>query len=218
VSGEPRRNPGSGSLNAFGGPRRLIASLLVLALGGLVLWQAGIFGTDESNEGGFELQPALLIPGPEAGETGVGLRAGDLAPNFEFSAFDGRRLKLSDFRGRPVFLNFWATWCGPCRAELPAMATSLQNHEASGLAIVAMNNGEDFVPAERFLRDLEVQLTAFGYDPESSVARRYELIGMPTSYFIDADGVITRVVAGALNERQMESAVQEVIQGYTSAR
>jgi thiol-disulfide isomerase/thioredoxin len=206
------------SLHVFGGPTRLIASLLVLALGGLVLWQAGILGTDESGEGGLQLEPALLTPGPEGGEARVGLRAGDLAPNFEFSAFDGRRLKLSDFRGRPVFLNFWATWCGPCKAELPAMETRLQNHEASGLAIVAMNNGEDFVPAERFLRDLEVQLTAFGYDPESAVARRYELLGMPTSYFIDADGVITRVVAGALNERQMESAVQEVIRGYSPAQ
>jgi thiol-disulfide isomerase/thioredoxin len=218
VSEEPRQKPGSGSLNVFGGPKRLIASLLVLALGGLVLWQAGIFGADDGGGGALELQPAQLTPAPEAGEARVGLRAGDMAPNFEFSAFDGRRLKLSDFRGRPVFLNFWATWCGPCKAELPAMETSLRNHEASGLVIVAMNNGEDFVPAERFLRDLEVRLTAFGYDPESLVTRRYELIGMPTSYFIDAHGVITRVVAGALNERQMESAVQEVIQGYTPAR
>jgi thiol-disulfide isomerase/thioredoxin len=177
-----------------------------------------MFDADDGGGGALELQPAQLTPGPETGEVRVGLRTGDLAPNFEFSAFDGRRLKLSDFRGRPVFLNFWATWCGPCKAELPAMETSLRNHEASGLAVVAMNNGEDFVPAERFLRDLEADLTAFGYDPESSVARRYELIGMPTSYFIDADGVITRVVAGALNERQMESAVQEVIQGYTPAR
>jgi thiol-disulfide isomerase/thioredoxin len=205
-------------LNVFGGRKRLIASLLALALGGLVLWQAGIFGADDGGGRALELQPAQLTPVPETGEVRVGLRAGDLAPNFEFSAFDGRRLKLSDFRGRPVFLNFWATWCGPCRAELPAMETSLRNHEAKGLAVVAMNNGEAFVPAERFLRDLEVQLTAFGYDPESLVTRRYELIGMPTSYFIDARGVITRVVAGALNERQMESAVQEVIQGYTPAR
>jgi thiol-disulfide isomerase/thioredoxin len=218
VSGEPRQERRTGSLNIFGGPKRLTASLLVLALGGLILWQAGIFSTDGSGGDSFELQPALLTPGPEAGEARVGLRAGDLAPDFEFSAFDGRRLKLSAYRGRPVFLNFWATWCGPCKAELPAMETSLQNHEASGIAIVAMNNGEDFAPAERFLRDLEVQLTAFGYDPEGLVTRRYELIGMPTSYFIDAHGVITRVVAGALNERQMESAVQEVIRGYVPAQ
>jgi thiol-disulfide isomerase/thioredoxin len=205
-------------LNVFGGPKRTLAGLLVLALGGLVLWQAGvIFDTEDGGNSAAEVRPAQLTPEPDTGAR-VGLRAGDLAPDFEFSAFDGRRLKLSDFRGRPVFLNFWATWCGPCKAELPAMETSLRNHEESGLAILAMNNGEDFLPAERFLRDLKVELTAFGYDPESSVARRYELIGMPTSYFIDAEGVITRVVAGALSERQMESALQEVVRGYAPAR
>jgi thiol-disulfide isomerase/thioredoxin len=124
-------------------------------------------------------------------------------------------MRLSDFRGRPVFLNFWASWCGPCRAELPVMEQKLRQHAADNLAVIGVNNGERLQTAQRFLDRLEVELTAYAYDPAADIARRYSLPGMPTSFFIDADGVITGVFAVALNEEAMEAAIQQAIAGYS---
>jgi thiol-disulfide isomerase/thioredoxin len=139
----------------------------------------------------------------------VGLREGNLAPDFEFSSFDGRRQKLSDFRGRVVILNFWATWCIPCKAELPDMNTLLEREGDERLAVLAMNYGESFTSANRFVEQLDVRLTAFGYDPGQSVARRYNVEGLPVSYFIDARGVVVRVVVGQLTPALMDSGLRE---------
>jgi peroxiredoxin len=205
----------------YGDSPRLGGALLVLGIGLVVLWQAGVFSeagdaetTDDTGRT-VELQPpdASLDTVTPPGFS-VGLREGDVAPDFEFSAFDGTRMRLSEFRGRPVFLNFWATWCGPCRAELPAMEVKLREHEADGLVVLGMNNGERIESAERFLERLDVELTAYGYDPGADVARLYAVPGMPTSYFIDADGVITAVFASALSESRMEDAIQIAIAGY----
>ncbi|HEY4685757.1 MAG TPA: redoxin domain-containing protein, partial [Dehalococcoidia bacterium] len=121
---------------------RLAAAGLVVGLGLAGLWQAGVlFQSDEATTTGARGEIVSLeeadasIETPNALGLSVGLRQGDLAPDFEFSAFDGRRLRLSDFRGRPVLLNFWATWCIPCKRELPAMEALLRRHEADGLAV-----------------------------------------------------------------------------------
>ncbi len=125
----------------------------------------------------------------------------------------GRRLRLSDFRGRPVFVNFWATWCGPCRVEMPNIQTVLDHYQSFDLAVIAVNNGEAAAPAKKFIDNLTLHFTAFAYDPNADVARRYHVQGMPTSVFVDADGLITRIVTGQLSLKVMESSVQEAIIG-----
>jgi thiol-disulfide isomerase/thioredoxin len=188
----------------------------------LGLWQGGVVfppddGRLDGGAGTVALSPAdadIATPNPR-GLT-VGLREGELAPDFEFSAFDGKRMKLSDFRGRPVFINFWATWCGPCRVEMPDIQTIFEDHAADRLAVIGVNNGEAAAPAQRYLNDLDMRWTAFAYDPEQDIVKRYGIYGMPTSYFIDAEGVITRVHSGQLSLRVMQSAVREAIAGAAS--
>jgi thiol-disulfide isomerase/thioredoxin len=203
---------------------RLGGALVALGLGLAVLWQAGVFDkAGEVQTIGSTGQQIAVEPADTSVDTvaadglEVGLREGDVAPDFAFSTFAGARMRLSDYRGHPVFLNFWASWCGPCRAELPEMEVMLRDHAADGLIILGMNNGERLETAQRFLTKLDVKLTAYGYDPGGDVARRYSIIGMPTSYFIDADGVITGVYALALNDQTMQSAVQQAIAGHGSA-
>jgi len=207
------------------GPRRLAASarsfrlgvgLAAVALALAAMWQGGLL-SDSSKEASTppDLEPADASL-QTAAETGyeVGLRPGNLAPDFEFSDFSGRRLRLSDFRGRPVAINFWASWCGPCKAEMPALEAAVSRYQARGLAVIGLNNGESFTNAKRFLDQVNVELTAIGFDPRADIARRYAVGGMPTTYFIDSNGVITRVVTGALNERLLQSAVDEAIIGW----
>lgn len=193
------------------------AAIVILAVAGL--WQAGILFSDntatvETPDGTARVFAATTdVDTPPFEGRKVGLGEGDLAPNFEFSTFEGERLRLSDFRGRPVFLNFWASWCGPCRQELPDMQTMLEKYGDQGLVVLAVNNGEAIRPAQRFIARIEVELTAFGYDPTSAIARRYGVTGLPVSVFIDADGVITRVV-NLLSFTTMEASVLEVIAGH----
>jgi thiol-disulfide isomerase/thioredoxin len=211
-------------MQRFGSLPRLGGAVLALGIGLLVLWQVGVFSdagdaeTTADDGTVVELQPADASIETEIPPGGsVGLREGDVAPDFEFSAFDGTRARLSDYRGRPVFLNFWASWCGPCRAELPVMEVKLREHADHGLVILGVNNGERIQTAERFLERLDVELTAYAYDPAADIAKRYSIPGMPTSYFIDADGVITGVFALALTDTMMEDAINQAIAGYGAA-
>jgi thiol-disulfide isomerase/thioredoxin len=195
----------------------LIAAAMTLAAGLLLLWQAGLLfeSSGEVSTPDVTLSPADVdLTTPGASGFSLGLKEGNLAPDFEFSSFEGERLRLSELRGRPVLLNFWATWCGPCRVELPEMQDLLRHHEAQNFAIVAINNGESFKSADRFLKKLDVHLTAFGYDPEQDVAKRYGVQGLPTSYFIDSRGIIVKVVAGQLTKTLMESGAQAALDGY----
>ncbi len=182
----------------------------------MVLWQAGVLfkPQDKVSTPDVALQaPDVSLTPPPAGDLTVGLKEGNLAPDFEFSSFDGKRMRLSDLRGRPVLLNFWATWCVPCRAELPSMQDLQNRYQAQNFAVVAINDGESYHAANGYLSKLQVKLTAFGYDPKEEVAHRFGVQGLPTSYFIDGRGVIVRAVAGQLTKTIMESGAQAALGG-----
>jgi thiol-disulfide isomerase/thioredoxin len=197
---------------------RLLVSSVIIGAVLAGLWLGGIISSSEEqslvvSSGGtrktIQVQPANVgVETPNPGGLTVGLNIGNLAPDFEVSDIEGGRLRLSDFRGRAVFLNFWATWCGPCKAELPDIETVLRRYRGQGLAVIALNNGESLATARRYVSKLGLDLTAFALDPDEAVVRLYGIRGMPTSVFIDPDGVITRVYAGQLSRGLMESAVQ----------
>ena len=196
---------------------RLAGAAVAILIGLVVLWQAGIIFT-EDDTGDLDLEPAdttLETPAVEGFE--VGLRPGDVAPNFEFSSLEGERLRLSDFRGRPVLVNFWATWCQPCRTEMPAIDEAMRRYAAEDVAVLAINKGEGAVRARDWLADLGLNFTAFGYDPEEVIYARYYdrgLAGLPISFFVDGRGVITEVVYGPLRDSDLDFALQKTIEGF----
>jgi cytochrome c biogenesis protein CcmG, thiol:disulfide interchange protein DsbE len=193
---------------------RLAIAAVCIVAGIGVLWAAGVLSRDETGDNGVPVQAASvdIVTSPVQGRS-VGLGEGNVAPDFEFSSFEGTRMKLSDLRGRPVLVNFWASWCLPCRAEMPDIEGALQSYAPQQFAAVGVNNGERYKTAQEFLDRIGAKFTAFAYDAEARIAKRYAVQGMPTSYFIDAQGVITLVVLGPLTPPVMENGVKSAIAG-----
>ncbi|WP_434049344.1 TlpA family protein disulfide reductase [Marinobacter salarius] len=109
------------------------------------------------------------------------------APDFTLESRQGKNLRLQDFRGEVVMLNFWASWCGPCRQEMPLMDDLYAQYKDLGFTILAVNVDENRDEAHRFLDKVPVSYPIL-YDPQSDVSEQYEVQAMPTTVMIDRDG------------------------------
>lgn len=124
---------------------------------------------------------AMAIMLPVAGH------AATPAPDFTLKSRSGENVRLEDLRGQVVMLNFWASWCGPCRQEMPLMDELYEQYKDLGFTILAVNVDENREDALRFLDKVPVSYPIL-YDPESRVSERYEVQAMPTTVMIDRDG------------------------------
>lgn len=123
-----------------------------------------------------------------------------MAPAFDLKDPQGRPQRLSDYQGKPVILNFWATWCPPCREEMPSMQRAHSALSQEGIAVIAINVGDDAAAIDEFLAETPVDFP-LPMDPDSKVAQRYPLKGLPTTYVIDPQG---RLVYSAEGEREWD--------------
>ena len=122
------------------------------------------------------------------------------APDFDLKDPQGRPQRLADYRGRPVILNFWATWCPPCREEMPAMQRASEVLKKEGIAVIAINVGDDAETVGQFLDEAPVDFP-LPMDTDSKVAQRYGMKGLPTTYVIDPAG---RLVYSAMGPREWD--------------
>jgi peroxiredoxin len=109
------------------------------------------------------------------------------APDFTLKSGEGENIRLQDFRGQVVMLNFWASWCGPCRQEMPLMDDLHARYKDLGFSVLAVNLDKNITEAERFLSAVPVSFPIL-YDPESQVASLYGVEAMPSTVMIDRDG------------------------------
>jgi len=109
------------------------------------------------------------------------------APDFTLKSNQGKNLRLQDLRGQVVMLNFWASWCGPCRQEMPLMDEIFKKYEKLGFTILAVNVDEDSSDADGFLKSVPVTFPVL-YDNDSKVSELYAVDAMPTTVMIDRDG------------------------------
>lgn len=148
-------------------------------------------------------------PSPTAGATvsaspAEGLGIGDRAPQIELPALDGGRLRTADYEGRPLWINFMATWCPACQEELPMMEL-MQEQLGDELAIVLVDVAEDEQRVEQFVESLGVTLPV-GLDFDGSAQRQWGAYALPVHYWLDEDGIIrAKVFGGAPREIFMES-------------
>lgn len=133
---------------------------------------------------------------------------GALAPDFSLVTVDGKQVSLSQFRGKTVLVNFWATWCAPCRLEMPAIQSEFEQHSPD-LVILAVN----FSESAEAVRDFQNEL-GFTFDPlldtDGSIQELYQVRGYPSTYLVDPDGIIQVVHIGLMTEGQLEGYLNSV--------
>jgi peroxiredoxin len=140
-------------------------------------------------------------------------RAGFLAPDFTLETLDGGSASLADYRGRVVILNFWASWCGPCRAEMPALQTLWEAQRERGLEVLAVNSTvQDSVPAAtEFLQEMNLNLPVL-FDRDGAATRRYLVRALPTTFIVDRQGVIRSVmIGGPVSAAVMQTQVEPLL-------
>jgi len=113
----------------------------------------------------------------------------DPAPNFTLKALDGKNLKLSELTGTVVLLNFWASWCGPCRQEMPLLNAMHNKYEPLGFTVLGVNVEQNIDDARGFMQDFPVDFPVV-LDQRNEVSSAYKIVGMPTTLILDRDGNI----------------------------
>ena len=142
----------------------------------------------------------------------VGFAVGDRAPDFELRSLDGHSVKLRDLRGKPLLLNFWATWCAPCRVEMPWLVELDQRYRTQGLQIVGVSLDDSGWTREvaAFVTQRGVQYQILLGD--SATANEYGGVRfMPQSFFIDADGKITKATTGLIGKQNLEDDAKALL-------
>jgi len=145
-----------------------------------------------------------------ASPTGPAPRLEREAPDFSVRTLGGEDVRLSDFRGRPVWINFWATWCPPCRAEAPDIQEVYEAHESEGLVVLAISIGESTNTVADYIKRTGMTVTV-GIDEGTNVAAQYRIVGIPTHFFIDREGVLREWRIGSMSKKTMESKVGEIM-------
>ena len=150
-------------------------------------------------------------PAPSAGDflAAQALTVGTPAPNFRLPLLDGGEIDLSALRGRPVLVNFWASWCAPCRAEMPALERVAQSYEQAGLVVVGINQLEDPNTVRQFVQEFGISFP-IALDRDGTVSRDWRVYGIPQTYLIDADGVIRKAWVGPVTEDSVSRALAEL--------
>lgn len=133
------------------------------------------------------------------------------APDFTLETTDGRKISLHDFSGKPVIVNFWTTWCGPCKSEMPAMEDIHRRYKDSGLSILAINSGEEASKVIGYGQEMGLSFLLL-LDSDSNISNTYRVNSIPRSFFIDEEGMIRKIIYGSLSASELDQYVQDLMQ------
>ena len=136
-----------------------------------------------------------LVPMLGATTTGGPLSTGAAAPAFQLESLAGKPVNLADYRGKVVLLNFWASWCGPCRKEMPILEQLFKQYQAKGVTLVGVNVEPNSDDARKWLKSTPVSFPIL-FDRDSAVSKLYEVQGMPNTVILDRKGRVRYIHRG----------------------
>lgn len=137
-------------------------------------------------------------------------RIGYLAPDFELKDYTGNSFKLSDYKGKPVLINFWATWCPPCRAEMPEIEAAYRKYQKDGLVILGVNNRESDSTVKKYVEDGGFEWP-MPMDYDGRVIGLYGVAAYPTSFFVDKQGFIVATQIGGMDKKGLEDRLSKIL-------
>lgn len=140
----------------------------------------------------------------------VGIQKGQIAPNFTVETLEGESITLSELKGKKVILNFWATWCPPCKVEMPHFQSYFEKHSKDDNVVI--------LAANMTYKDKNVQQFVNGYDltfpilllESDDLIKTYEVLTIPSTFFIDSEGKVQKKIVGAINEEIIQESVKEL--------
>lgn len=198
-----------------GVPRLL---LVIFGLAALVLAGSLLFwGYQRSRNNEPALMESILPFSGTAESDGAPLdttladlvKAGSVAPDFELADLNGETVRLSDFRGRPVILNFWATWCAPCRLEMPELQRAQTGFGDDGPVVLTINQEESAERVTEFFTEVGLTMPAL-LDPRAKVGVAYGAYFLPTTVIIDSDGIVIDVHRGMISREALDGYLQQI--------
>lgn len=190
--------------------------LIAFGLAALTLAAALLFYAYSRANRGAALQSLPVFEGtaesglaPLAAGGGELVEAGSVAPPFELPDVNGEIVRLSDFAGRPVILNFWATWCAPCRVEMPALQEAQADYGDDGPVVLTINQEESAERVNEFFDEIGLTLPAL-LDADAEVGRAYSAIFLPTTVIVGPDGVVAAVHRGIISRAELDGYLDQL--------
>jgi len=177
--------------------RYTILSVLVLVVGAGWIWLTRV-------------QPGSATSGDISAP-----RPGFIAPAFKLDSHTGETFSLADLQGKVLLINFWTSWCPPCRAEMPAIQQVFEDYQGDGLVVLGINatNQDDITAVKSFVHENQLTFPVL-LDLDGEISNQYNLHSLPTSYFIDQNGIIQDVVVGGpMAEALLRTRVERMLKG-----
>jgi peroxiredoxin len=181
------------------------ATLFILGGGlliGLLMGAVVFVGMPRFNASATTPLPSDGTPAPMTGAP---------APDFTLTNINGTEVSLKDLKGNPVLINYWATWCVPCKDEMPAIEAAYQEHKDTGLTVLAVDADEGLNEVINFINTMDISFEVL-MDPGSTVNELYRVRAYPTSFFVGRDGTIKAMQIGVMNEAQLAEHLAKILE------
>lgn len=137
------------------------------------------------------------------------IKAGDSAPNFVLTDLDGKKHQLSDYKGQGVLLNFWGTWCPPCKEEMPALNNAYAKYKEQNVQVISINIAQSNFEVQNFVDEYKLNFP-MTIDRSKSVMRAYNVDQLPATFLINKEGKITEIITHGITETQFEQYMESI--------